>query len=304
MWCLRPLHRAGAAAVLSGCALLQRERYIALAQAAQPPSSQQWLWTFDGVCLSRDDVTGEVVYTDVMTGENLPERPAHVPAEAYAQRKRSPPHPGWDEVCKATKGSRHVLLIRHSQYNLDGGTDAARTLTEQGERQAALLGQRLASIHAATEGVYKGFTLNELQSSQLTRAVQTSDILAPWLPHATRSRNAVLNEGRPCLPEPAPRHRLAYDNKTGDSERIESAYRLICRKPPVDQKADVHEVVVCHANVIRYVVCRALQLPPEAWLRMSLPHASITHIVVRPSGDVSLRALGDAGHLPPEMVST
>ena len=170
-----------------------------------------------------------------MTGENLPERPAHVPAEAYAQRKRSPPHPGWDEVCKATKGSRHVLLIRHSQYNLDGGTDAARTLTEQGERQAALLGQRLASIHAATEGVYKGFTLNELQSSQLTRAVQTSDILAPWLPHATRSRNAVLNEGRPCL-RAAPRHRLAYDNKTGDSERIESAYRRSV-VPPVDQKA-------------------------------------------------------------------
>ena len=49
-------------------------------------------------------------------------------------------------------------------------------------------------------------------------------------------------------------------------------------------------------------VC-AQQLPPEAWLRISLPHASLTHLVVRSNGDVTLRMLGDAGHLPPEMVS-
>ena len=47
----------------------------------------------------------------------------------------------------------------------------------------------------------------------------------------------------------------------------------------------------------------AQQLPPEAWLRFSLPHASLTHLVIRPSGDASLRMMGDAGHLPPEMVT-
>ena len=51
------------------------------------------------------------------------------------------------------------------------------------------------------------------------------------------------------------------------------------------------------------VASRSLQLPPEAWLRLSLPHASITHLVFRPNGEVSLRMLGDAGHLPPEMVT-
>ena len=50
-------------------------------------------------------------------------------------------------------------------------------------------------------------------------------------------------------------------------------------------------------------VCARQQLPPEAWLRLSLPHASVTHLVVRANGNVSVRSLGDAGHLPPELVS-
>ena len=120
---------------------------------------------------------------------------------------------------------------------------------------------------------------------------------------AVRSSDATLNEGRPCLPEPPPKHASHYTNRNGDSERIESAYRLICAQPTADMRADTHEVVVCHANVIRYVVCRALQLPPEAWLRISLPHASLTHLVIRPNGDVSLRLLGDVGHIPSAMVT-
>ena len=78
----------------------------------------------------------------------------------------------------------------------------------------------------------------------------------------------------------------------------------VCTPSATDSsRSDTYEVVVCHANLIRFVVCRALQLPPEAWLRMSLPNASLTHLVVRSNGDVTLRMLGDAGHLPPEMVS-
>ena len=147
------------------------------------------------------------------------------------------------------------------------------------------------------------FSLDKLLSSELTRAIQTADVIAPALPAAARSSDATLNEGRPCLPEPPPKHASHYTNRNGDSERIESAYRLICAQPAADMRADTHEVVVCHANVIRYVVCRALQLPPEAWLRISLPHASLTHLVIRPNGDVSLRMLGDVGHLPSAMVT-
>lgn len=48
---------------------------------------------------------------------------------------------------------------------------------------------------------------------------------------------------------------------------------------------------------------RALQFPPEGWLRMGLNNGSITWLTIRPSGRVALRALGDAGFMPPEKLT-
>jgi len=58
------------------------------------------------------------------------------------------------------------------------------------------------------------------------------------------------------------------------------------------------EIIVCHANIIRYFLCRALQLPPEAWLRLCTFNCSLTYLTIRPTGTVSCRMLGDVGHLP------
>ena len=70
-----------------------------------------------------------------------------------------------------------------------------------------------------------------------------------------------------------------------------------------DRRALRYDVVVCHANVIRFFALRALQLPPEGWLRLCTMNASITHITILPSGHVSLRTLGDIGHLTPEQIT-
>ena len=52
-----------------------------------------------------------------------------------------------------------------------------------------------------------------------------------------RVRNADLNEGRPCLPEPMISSTPAshYTNDQLDSERIERAYRQLCSRPPPSQ---------------------------------------------------------------------
>ena len=57
------------------------------------------------------------------------------------------------------------------------------------------------------------------------------------------------------------------------------------------------EIIVCHGNVIRYFTCRALQIPPEAWLRLCTFNCSLTYLTIRPTGSVSCRMLGDIGHL-------
>ena len=95
--------------------------------------------------------------------------------------------------------------------------------------------------------------------------------------------------------------------------RIEAAFQTYFYRappPPEDgeeeqnpQEEEGHtdnhefEIIVGHANVIRYFFCRALQLPPEAWLRLSIFNCSLTYLTIRPTGTVSCRMLGDIGHL-------
>lgn len=270
----RPLVGRVLAAGVGGTALAHSQWTSASCEKKSKKSDlekqhDQWLWTHEGVIVRRT-AAGDLTYIDQATGNTLPSRPESLPKEAYANRWRSPPFSDFDDQSTDRRRAvRHVFLIRHSQYNVHGATDAERTLTDMGHQQAIHLAKRLASIHSCTEGVYSTFSLDKLLSSELTRAIQTSDAIAPALPDATRSRDATLNEGRPCLPEPQPRHASHYTNRGNDAERIERAYRLICAKPPPpppppldapDKSEPVLQcdVIVCHANVIRYVVCRAL----------------------------------------------
>ena len=141
----------------------------------------------------------------------------------------------------------------------------------------------------------------------MARARETASIIYKQLPPGLPVLECdLLREGMPFGPEPP----LVGDWKSayklyedGAGSRIESAFRKHFHRAEPSQVNDSYEVFVCHANVIRYFVCRALQLPPEAWLRMSLYHASVTEFTIRPSGNVSVRAVGDAGHLPLAMLT-
>jgi len=72
-------------------------------------------------------------------------------------------------------------------------------------------------------------------------------------------------------------------------------------QPPLH--VDRYELVVCHGNVIRYSLLRALQLPVQAWLRLAIYNTGVSHLVIRPNGHVSLNSLGDTGHLPKDMIT-
>uniref|UniRef100_A0A183C0S4 Uncharacterized protein n=1 Tax=Globodera pallida TaxID=36090 RepID=A0A183C0S4_GLOPA len=56
-------------------------------------------------------------------------------------------------------------------------------------------------------------------------------------------------------------------------------------------------------NPITPATSTALQFPPEGWLRIGLANTSITWLQIRPSGRLTLRAMGDCGHLGPEKVT-
>lgn len=191
--------------------------------------------------------------------------------------------------------SRHLIFIRHGQYNLDGCTESDRYLTQLGRDQAALTGERLKVL---------GFPYSKLVYSTMTRATETANIIMEKLDPKEVDQCDLLREGAPIPPEPPIGSWKPEVHKFfTDGARIEAAFRKYVHRAPSSQNKDSYEIFVCHANVIRYIVCRALQLPPEAWLRMTLHNGSITHIVVRPDGRVGLWQLGECGYMPPEKLS-
>ena len=48
-----------------------------------------------------------------------------------------------------------------------------------------------------------------------------------------------------------------------EGARIEAGFRKYFHRADPSQKDNSAQVLVCHGNVIRYFVCRALQLPPQ-----------------------------------------
>lgn len=60
----------------------------------------------------------------------------------------------------------------------------------------------------------------------------------------------------------------------------------------------------CDIFYTQFVISRALQLPPNAWLRFSINHASITWLSITPNGKVSLKEYSDVGHMPPDLITT
>ena len=192
--------------------------------------------------------------------------------------------------------TRHLVLIRHGQYNLDGKTDDERYLTPLGREQARSTGERIANLN---------LPLTSIVSSTMTRAQETANLIRPFLPDDLKSlpNDSILCEGAPFPPVPSGSWKPEVNYYT-DGSRIEAAFRKYFHRADKDQKEDSFEVIVCHANVIRYFVCRALQLPPEAWLRISLKHGSMTWITIRPDGRTSIRTLGESGYMPPDKLTT
>lgn len=193
------------------------------------------------------------------------------------------------------KAKRVLILIRHGQYDFAQKDRAAHVLTDLGHAQAAVVAERLARMRVETP-----LLIVKIVHSDMIRAMQTADAIIARLPGIPVECEPDLAEGRPCIPQPSrSAKRWSAEHVASDGVRIERAFQRLVRRASESADKDECYVVVCHANVIRYFVCRALQLPPEAWLRMSLPHCSLTTLCVYPIGRVSMQGFGDAGHLEP-----
>ena len=201
---------------------------------------------------------------------------------------------------RRTQGVRRIILVRHGQY-VYGKTDEARVLTALGREQAKRTGERLAAMYATGGGA----EIDDVVFSTMMRATETSNIIRQVLGAQIPARSDdLIREGAPIVPIPAhPTWQPSPATFAKDGARIAAGFEQHIHRAPSTQHGVTTTLLVCHGNVIRYFVMRALQLQPSAWLRTSVGHASITILTIQGDGRVSLSRFGDCGHLPVDMVT-
>jgi len=190
------------------------------------------------------------------------------------------------------KGTRTIYLIRHGQYDHADKRDeyVGRGLVPLGIAQARLLAARLRAMPVE-------FT--SLVSSPMTRARQTAMVLQREFPRLELQQNKLIGE---CTP-PTWRQDVMAEVKAAEAEECVKNIERFFKEwfVPAPAAGDRHELVVCHGNVIRYLVAKALQVDTLSWLQMSISNCSLTVIRVMPDGKMKLDAFGDYGHIPENM---
>ena len=179
---------------------------------------------------------------------------------------------------------RRLIFVRHGQYD----EVATGALTPLGRKQAA-----------RTAAALRRLEVNAIWSSTLLRAKETATIVAAKQPRARLRRTNLLCEVVPTMLPPKLARRFFVDGHTAkrDRKRADLAYEKLFRAARQERT----EIVVCHGNLIRYLVCRALGIEPKLWMRLDSTHCGLTEFRVLPRGIVRVVRYNDVGHIPAPM---
>lgn len=182
--------------------------------------------------------------------------------------------------------TRHLHVLRH------GAADPFGELTQEGERQVALAGHRLAAL-----------PIDTVWHSPLSRAVRSAEVLGTELPGVRVAEAIELIDHVPYLPDPMPRAWAGFFDGYGAAEAAEGERLAAALTTRFARATDVetHEVLVTHAFQVAWLVRDALAAPPASWLGLPYANAALTTIEYRDDGSASLIVYNDMGHLPPEL---
>lgn len=186
--------------------------------------------------------------------------------------------------------ARTIILVRHGAYVADpNDASPGPGLSPLGIAQARLAAARLAGM----PGMF-----DALLASPMTRAHETAKVISAELPGVPLE---VVPELAECTPATR-RKEIIADEKPESLAACAAKLDALFKQRFVPSRGkERREIFVCHGNVTRYLVTRALGVDPEAWLEMSVAHASLTQIRVEPDGRFKVISVGDIGHVPPNL---
>ena len=189
--------------------------------------------------------------------------------------------------------TRTIYLVRHgnADYSVKGDETVVNGLTPLGIAQARLVAARL-------RGLPGKFTA--LIASPLTRARETGQIIQQELAPLPLQISPLLRERTPRTWRTEATKAETPASLDAAEAQLNQTFATYC-VPAKD--ADQQDVLVCHGNVIRYFVMKALGVDTQAWLGLALANGSLTIIQVKADGTCKVLAVGDAGHIPPNLQS-
>lgn len=215
-------------------------------------------------------------------------------ASAAAGQDQKVPTPAVVAVAPAAvKPMREIVLVRHGNYTADDAIPEKMgpPLSPIGVAQARLAGARLVGELTSMDALYV---------SPMQRARDTAAAIGAAFPERQFD---VIDDLAECTP-PTRRSEIIKDEKPEALAACKAKLDRVFAKYFVAADGKTRtDLMVCHGNVIRYLVTKALGVDSEAWLEMSVGHASITRIRVEADGRFKVIAVGDVGHIPANLRS-
>lgn len=191
--------------------------------------------------------------------------------------------------------ARHLYLARHGEASAD-----ETTLTENGRRQAVLLGERLRST-----------PLSAIHHGPLPRARQTARLIGAQLDAVPVHEAEPAGDSVPYVPtkEELPPDSadalLSFLAQVPEEERDRGAAlaqeALAEFTGPVAGDRPRHELVVTHNFLIGWLVRAALDAPKWRWIALNHGNAALTVIRYAPGRPTSVLVTNDMRHLPTEL---
>ncbi len=175
-----------------------------------------------------------------------------------------------------------LFFVRHGQYEPNG---FGGKLTTLGRKQASRLAKRLNE-----------WPITTIRSSDTSRAVETAQIISEHMGGIRVRKSPVLRE---MFPTAYPGIVIPLKYRAQGKDNLDTILKRYFRLP----RSTRHEVIVCHGNLIRSLVCRVLGVRLTAWRKMGTSCASITRFVLGRDGKIGLVSYNDTGHLPAQMIS-
>ena len=186
--------------------------------------------------------------------------------------------------------TKTIILVRHGQYIAKDEIEIER-LTELGRQQAWLAGERLKENAHIDRIIY----------STMPRAIETAQIIKEQLGFLGSFEST--DDIRECVPgfPKKLRKKFGFTDEMGlkkGETHAEKAFKKYFRFP----KKNSLEVLVCHGNLIRYLVCRILEIDSLIWRNMDIQQGAISVIELRSVGSQKkvLISHNDVGHIPKE----